>query len=163
KGNGGRGGLMRRLRGCNGTAEDGEREFHDTHLRLLEGYRRSFLTANFRLWYKSSKRGKSMMRSLAAALLSATTTLLAARLPPVATFNKDVLPVLQTQCQECHRPGDIAPMPFLTYGQTRPWAKAIKQAVLTKKMPPWFAEPGHRALKNERRLTQKQIDTLVAW
>jgi hypothetical protein len=48
------------------------------------------------------------------------------------TFNKDVLPILQKSCQRCHRPGEIAPMSFLTYRDARPWAKAIKEAVLTK-------------------------------
>ena len=77
------------------------------------------------------------------------------------TFNKDVLPILQKNCQACHRPGEIAPMSFLTFGDTRPWAKAIKQAVATKKMPPWFADYGHFA--NDRRLSQDQINTLVSW
>ena len=77
------------------------------------------------------------------------------------TFNKDVLPILQKNCQGCHRPGELAPMSFLTYDSTRPWAKAIKQAVLTKKMPPWFAEKGHFA--NDRTLSQATINTLVAW
>ena len=79
------------------------------------------------------------------------------------TYNKDVLPILQNRCQGCHRPGEIGPMSFLSYKETRPWAKGIKQAVLTGKMPPWFAEPGHRALANERRLTQAEINTLAAW
>lgn len=57
------------------------------------------------------------------------------------TFNKDVLPVLQNNCQSCHRPNQIAPMSFLTYQEVRPWAQAIKTAVLTRKMPPWFADP----------------------
>ena len=56
------------------------------------------------------------------------------------TFNKDVLPVLQNNCQVCHRPGGIGPMSFLTYASTRPWAKAIKTAILNKQMPPWFAD-----------------------
>ena len=77
------------------------------------------------------------------------------------TYNKDVLPILQQNCQSCHRPGELAPMSFLTYSDTRPWAKAMKQAVLTKKMPPWFAEKGHFA--NDRTLSQDQINTLVAW
>ena len=61
------------------------------------------------------------------------------------TFYKDVLPVLQNRCQECHRPGEIGPMPLQTYEQARPWAKAIKAAVAGRKMPPWFADPryGH--------------------
>lgn len=57
------------------------------------------------------------------------------------TFYKDVLPVLQKNCQTCHRPGEAAPASFLTYESTRPWAKSIKAAVLSKKMPPWFADP----------------------
>src|SRR2546428_13531584 len=52
------------------------------------------------------------------------------------TFSKDVLPVLQRNCQNCHRPGNIAPMSFLTYESTRPWAKAMKAAVGSRKMPP---------------------------
>ena len=49
------------------------------------------------------------------------------------TFYKDVLPILQKNCQSCHRPGHIAPMSLLTYGDVRPWAKAIKSALLTRK------------------------------
>ncbi len=75
----------------------------------------------------------------------------AAAATPV-TFNKDVLPVLQKNCQGCHRPGEMAPMSLLTYNDARPWAKAMKQAVATKKMPPWFAEKGHFA--NDRSLSQ---------
>jgi hypothetical protein len=79
------------------------------------------------------------------------------------TFDKDVLPVLQKNCQTCHRPGEAAPMSFLTYDSTRPWAKAIKTAVLTKKMPPWFADPHYGKFSNDRSLSQQDIDTLVAW
>lgn len=85
-------------------------------------------------------------------------TALAASTP---TFNKDVLPILQKNCQQCHRPGELAPMSFLTYNDTRPWAKSMKNAVLTKKMPPWFAEQGHFA--NDRTLSQDTINTIVAW
>jgi hypothetical protein len=77
------------------------------------------------------------------------------------TFNKDVLPILQKNCQQCHRPGEIAPMSFLTYSDTRPWAKSMKEAVLSKKMPPWFAEKGHFA--NDRTLSPETINMLVAW
>ena len=79
------------------------------------------------------------------------------------TFYREVLPVLQKHCQQCHRPGEVAPMPFLTYGQTRPWAKAIREAVGLKKMPPWFAEPGFGPFANDRSLSQPDIDTLVRW
>jgi hypothetical protein len=77
------------------------------------------------------------------------------------TFTKDVLPILQKNCQGCHRPGEVAPMSLLTYQDARPWAKAMKVAVASKKMPPWFAEAGHFA--NDRRLSPADIDTLVAW
>jgi hypothetical protein len=79
------------------------------------------------------------------------------------TFNKDVAPILQKNCQGCHRPGEAAPMSLETYQQARPWAKAMKQAVLARKMPPWFADPQYGHFRNDRSLTQKDIDTLVAW
>jgi hypothetical protein len=79
------------------------------------------------------------------------------------TFYKDVLPVLQTNCQTCHRPGEVAPMALLTYEQARPWAKAIKTAVASKKMPPWFADPAFGHFVNERRLSPRDIETLGAW
>lgn len=80
-----------------------------------------------------------------------------------ATFHKDVAPILQKNCQECHRPGEIGPMPLRTYKEARPWAKSIKQVVAQGKMPPWFADPAHGKFANDRRLSQAEIDTLVAW
>src|SRR5215510_8284174 len=79
------------------------------------------------------------------------------------TFHKDVLPVLQKNCQICHRPGQIAPMSFLTYESVRPWAKAMKAAVLSRKMPPWFADPKYGHFSNDRALKQSDIDTIAAW
>jgi hypothetical protein len=79
------------------------------------------------------------------------------------TFNKDVLPVLQQNCQTCHRPGGIAPMSLVTYEGTRPWAKAIKTAVLNKQMPPWFADPHVGEFRNAPTLTPSEINKLVAW
>src|SRR2546428_1487026 len=81
----------------------------------------------------------------------------------LVTFNKDVLPILQNNCQVCHRPGDVAPMSFLTYESTRPWAKAIKAAVLSKQMPPWFADPHYGEFRNAPKLTEADIHTLAAW
>src|SRR5260370_31863723 len=80
-----------------------------------------------------------------------------------ATFNKDVLPILQQNCQGCHRPGEVAPMSLLTYTEARPWARAIKAAVVTQKMPPWFADPKVGHFSNERKLTAEQIATLASW
>jgi hypothetical protein len=79
------------------------------------------------------------------------------------TFYKDVLPILQNRCQECHRPGEIGPMALLTYQQARPWAAAIKESVLLRKMPPWFADPHYGKFANDRSLRKDEIDTLVAW
>ena len=73
------------------------------------------------------------------------------------TFNRDVLPILQKNCQTCHRPGEIAPMSFLTYQDARPWAKSMKAAVIARQMPPWFAEPGYGHFKNDRRLSDADI------
>ncbi len=87
----------------------------------------------------------------------------AATAPVDVTFTKDVLPVLQKNCQNCHRPGEAAPMSFLDFQHARPWAKAIRAAVLSKQMPPWFADSHFGKFSNERKLTQQEIDTLVAW
>ena len=82
---------------------------------------------------------------------------------PAPTFYKDVLPILQNHCQTCHRPGEAAPMSLLTYKDARPWAKAMREAVLLKKMPPWYADPRYGKFHNDRSLPQRDIDTLVAW
>jgi mono/diheme cytochrome c family protein len=82
---------------------------------------------------------------------------------PAPTFNRDIYPILQEHCQTCHRPGEIGPQPFLTYAETRPWAKAIKVAVLTRKMPPWFADPNFGHFKGDRRLQDADIQKIVAW
>src|SRR5258708_33487873 len=79
------------------------------------------------------------------------------------TFSKDVAPILQQNCQTCHRPGEAAPFSLLTYEQARPWAKAIKSTVLQKKMPPWFADPQFGKFSNDRALSQRDINTIVAW
>ena len=79
------------------------------------------------------------------------------------TFNKQVLPILQRNCQSCHRPGQIAPMSFLTYQSVRPWAKAMKAAVTSKKMPPWNADPKYGHFGNDRSLKQSDIDLIAKW
>jgi hypothetical protein len=82
---------------------------------------------------------------------------------PSTTFYKDVLPILQSRCQECHRAGEIGPMAFTTYNETRPWAAAIREVVRTKKMPPWFADPSYGHFSNDRSMSQAEIDTLASW
>jgi hypothetical protein len=79
------------------------------------------------------------------------------------TFHKDVEALLQKHCQGCHHTGDIGPMPLQTYEQSRPWAKAIRAAVVQKKMPPWFADPSHGTFLNDRSLTKAEIATFMSW
>lgn len=81
------------------------------------------------------------------------------------TYTKDVAPIVQQHCQECHRPNGIAPMALLTYEQTRPFAKAMKQKVMTHTMPPWFIDPnvGITEFKNFGGLSEGQIETIVKW
>ena len=86
---------------------------------------------------------------VAVAAISATTMPTRAADTPV-TFTKNVLPILQKNCQSCHRPGQIAPMPLLTYEDARPWARSIKTKVESRQMPPWFADPQHGRFANDR-------------
>ena len=81
------------------------------------------------------------------------------------TFTKDVAPIVQQHCQECHRPNGIAPMPLLSYQDARPWAKAMKQRVASHMMPPWFIDPGVGItdFKNFGGLSEDEIATIVNW
>jgi hypothetical protein len=105
----------------------------------------------------------NIVRVSVAGLMIAAAALTADTLPHSTTFYRDVLPILQKNCQTCHRPGEVAPMSLLSYEATRPWAKAIKAAVLTRKMPPWPADVRDGRFSNDRSLKQNEIDTLVAW
>ena len=99
-----------------------------------------------------------MRLSVMLCVLGSVTLASAGTGPGSVTFYKDVLPVLQKNCQTCHRPGEIAPASFLSYESTRPWAKSIKTAVLTNKMPPWFADPHYGKFSNDRSLSQREIE-----
>ena len=81
------------------------------------------------------------------------------------TFAKDVAPILQAKCQECHQPDSIAPMSLLTYQEARPWARSIKERVASRQMPPWHIDKtvGVQKFKNDMSLTDDQIDTIVRW
>jgi hypothetical protein len=85
--------------------------------------------------------------------------------PAQVTFTKDVAPILQKDCQVCHRPGSIAPMSLLTYDETRPWARSIRQKVVAREMPPWFIDKnvGVQHFSNDRSLTDDEIATIVRW
>ena len=104
-----------------------------------------------------------MQLSLIALTLSGSIAATAGSVSSTPTYYKDIAPLMQNRCQECHRSGEVAPMSFMSYDQVRPWAKAIKNAVLTKKMPPWFADPHFGKFSNDRSLSQHEIDTLIAW
>jgi len=80
-----------------------------------------------------------------------------------ATYSKDIAPVLQENCQGCHRPGQIGPMSLMSYKETRPWAKAIKKAVVDRTMPPYFAHPSSFAMKGDLNLTDEEVAKVVAW
>lgn len=78
-------------------------------------------------------------------------------------FSTDVAPILMRHCVGCHRPGEIAPMSLLTYSEARPWARSIRRVVANREMPPWFASPEHGAWANDARLSEEEIETIVAW
>ena len=101
------------------------------------------------------------------AVLLATPNLAAAQAPsgPQVTFAKDVAPILQRKCQECHRPGAMAPMSLVTYADARPWARAIRTRVVNREMPPFHVDRtiGIQRFKNDPSLLQNEIDTIVKW
>src|SRR5436190_1981880 len=79
------------------------------------------------------------------------------------TFTKDVAPLFFKNCADCHRPGEAAPFSVLSYKDVRPWAKSIREKVANRTMPPWHADPHVGQWANDRRLSQPEIDTVVAW
>ncbi len=83
--------------------------------------------------------------------------------PATVTFNKDVAPILYANCASCHRPGEMAPMSLISYKEVRPWARSIREKVVGREMPPWYADPNHGEFANDRRLTAQQIETIRAW
>lgn len=79
------------------------------------------------------------------------------------TYTKDVAPIVQENCQGCHRPGQIGPMSLMSFEETRPWAKAIKKNVAERKMPPYFAHPSSLPMKGDMNLTDAELATIVSW
>ena len=79
------------------------------------------------------------------------------------TFSRDVAPILYKHCVTCHHPGDIAPMSLLTYKDARPWASAIREAVVSRRMPPWSADATVGRWSNDPRLSNSEIETVGAW
>ena len=89
--------------------------------------------------------------------------LLAVRVSAEVTYSRDVAPILYRHCTGCHHPNDIAPMSLMDYRAARPWAKAIREAVLQKKMPPWFADPSVGHFANDLSLSEAERRTIVKW
>ena len=106
------------------------------------------------------------MRRVACLLLGSLAVAASAYAAPanVPTFSKDVAPIVFSNCATCHRAGEVAPMTLTSYEEVRPWAKVIKNKIVAREMPPWGADPAHSLkMRNDRSLTQAQIDTIVAW
>jgi hypothetical protein len=96
-----------------------------------------------------------------AAILGLPSAAAAADAP--VTFTKEVAPILYKSCVECHRPTMFAPMSLVTYEEARPWARAIKQRVVARTMPPWGADPAHGTFKNDPRLAERDVETIAKW
>jgi hypothetical protein len=79
------------------------------------------------------------------------------------TFNKEIIRILDRSCQTCHRAGQTAPMSLLTYDQARPWAKAIKEEVLEKRMPPYQVVKGYGHFSQDYILPQRDVEMIVSW
>ncbi len=107
--------------------------------------------------------GYTMIERLSGLLALSCGIVLAQSSPAAVTFSHDVAPILYAHCVSCHHPGDIAPMSLLTYQQARPWAAAMKEAVVTKKMPPWKADPHYGKWSNDPSLSEAEISTIRAW
>jgi hypothetical protein len=79
------------------------------------------------------------------------------------TFNKDIAPIFYAKCADCHRPGEAGTFSVLSYKDARPWARSIKEKVVTREMPPWHADPHVGKWANDRRLTAEQVERIAAW
>ncbi len=110
-------------------------------------------------------RGMWQAGFVSAAALCMAAPALAAGAPPTVTFTKDVAPILQAKCQDCHQPGSIAPMSLMTYEETRPWVRDIRERVSEREMPPWHIDKsvGIQKFKNDFSLSDAQIATIVKW
>ena len=123
-----------------------------------------------RLFYRRVTHGRVLAVALLLVPLAGAAAVPAVRLvaagqqlTPVPTFSHDVAPILYENCVSCHRPGEIGPMPLVTYDEVRPWARAIARQVEDGQMPPWHADAPAGTFANERRLAPEQVATIAAW
>lgn len=105
---------------------------------------------------------KSVMGALMTCLLCVASVAGAAP-SATPTFSRDVAPILYKHCVECHRPTMFAPMPLVTYQDARPFARAMKQRVVARQMPPWNADPAIGHFRNDPRLSDEEVDTIARW
>src|SRR5712692_7948245 len=96
------------------------------------------------------------------ALFLQTSAAFSQRSPAVPTFYRDVLPILQKHCQNCHRPGEMA-FPLMTYEQAAARARAVRESVAAKKMPPWLADPDYGRFSNDPSLSQNETKIFATW
>ena len=110
-------------------------------------------------------RGLVRVGALTAAVVALPVFAAAQSAKPAPTFTKDVATIFQEKCESCHRPDSIAPMSLVTYEETRPWARSIKNRVAARQMPPWHIDKtvGIQHFQNDRSLSDEQIDTIVRW
>ncbi len=109
--------------------------------------------------------GAGLGLAAVAVVALSTATVRAADAPEHVTFTKDVAPILQEKCQDCHQPGSIAPMSLRTYEETRPWIRSIREKVASHEMPPWHIDKsvGIQEFKNDFSLNDAQVKTIVDW
>jgi hypothetical protein len=103
------------------------------------------------------------MRTLIVGMIAVTMGSVVSLARSPVTFHRDVLPILVKNCQGCHAMGRLAPMPFTTYEETRPWAGAIRAVLVNKKMPPWINDAHPGLFGDEGRVSQAEVETIVRW
>src|ERR1700674_2895548 len=159
----------------------GPRQARSCHNRPLPRFLRDSQAIRGLIGLKSGKflqalmsdRGSQRWRGVQAAIVATlgvglvlTMTAMAADNPVrQVTFSKDVAPIFQAKCQECHQPNSIAPMSLITFQEARPWARSIKERGAARQMPPWHIDRGLglHEFKNDMSLTVEQVNTIVRW
>lgn len=138
----------------------------DRSVRLAEGVLSSLDKKQFRFVSREIMKSKLRQSGLLVVglFIIVMFSMAAHKMPPATvTYTKDIAPIINKSCAECHRTGEIAPMSLMNYAEVRPWAKSIREQVVSRQMPPWSADPkvGHWA--NDPSLSQKEIDTITTW
>src|ERR671913_427683 len=110
-------------------------------------------------------RGLIKVGAIVGGVLALPAFAVAQQATPAPTFTKEVAKIFQEKCESFHRPDSIAPMSLVTYEETRPWARSIKNRVASRQMPPWHIDKsiGIQHFQNDRSLSDAQIDTIVRW